>query len=88
MGMSIMNNRHAFAYIIQWNLSIKDKLEQLFNLSTAWREVVHSSEVKVYISTYRKIYFWCLTECPLWGGNFYGVLHWESPLIEVPLYEN
>ena len=35
---------------------------------------------------YREIYFWCLTECPLYGGNFYGVLYWERPLIEVQLY--
>ena len=35
---------------------------------------------------YRKVYFWCLRKCPLYRGSLYGVLHWESPLIEVPLY--
>ena len=35
---------------------------------------------------YRKVYFWCLRKCPLYRGSLYGVLYWESPLVEVPLY--
>ena len=35
---------------------------------------------------YREVYFWCLRKCPFWGGSLYGVLYWENPLVEVPLY--